>query len=69
MMPEYANYLFAISLVLAIAGGLGVSYAVFRSSSKTHTIELFSNETDALTQALSRHVDRLNLSREDVGRE
>jgi len=53
-LPPYVDILFGISLVLAIAGGLGVSYAVFRSSSKTNTIDLFAKENDALTKALTR---------------
>jgi len=37
-----------------MATALGIAYAVFRSSAKTHTTDLYARENDALTKALNR---------------
>lgn len=43
-----------VSAILALSGGLGVSYAVFKSATVTKTIELLKLENDALGKSVAR---------------
>lgn len=52
-----------MGLVLAVAGALGVAYAVFRSATVTKTLDLYKEENEALGKALARQqADLLALS-------
>lgn len=43
-----------IGAILAIAGGLGVAYAVFRSATVQKTLDLYQSENEALGRAVAR---------------
>lgn len=47
--------LLGLSVLLAISGAMGIAYAVFRTSAKTNTVELYARENTILTQANTRH--------------
>lgn len=44
----------ALGLILAVAGALGVAYAVFRSTTVTKTLELYKTENEVQGKAIAR---------------
>lgn len=43
-----------LGAILALAGALGIAYAVFRSATVTKTLDLYRSENEALGKALAR---------------
>lgn len=48
-----------LGVILAVAGALGVSYAVFRSTTVTKTVELYKGENEVQGKAIARQALQL----------
>lgn len=44
----------ALGLIMAVAGALGIAYAVFRSTTVTKTLELYQGENEVQGKAIAR---------------
>lgn len=56
-----------VSAILALAGALGVAYAVFTSARVSKTIELYEIENKALGQSVARQTSDISVLQDRVG--
>lgn len=49
----------SLGVILALAGALGVAYAVFRSTTVTKTVELYKSENEVQGKAIARQALQL----------